>query len=331
MEVAITLTEAKDLVYQLTQVISGRGESAPIGVDTLPMPDRAALMSGAVNKTEEVLVGAPHPVYYIDETKYPETGGIFRYLSGVNGIKMKYPRKGFPFTEASSATNRVKRYLMTHLNLMRGNWLYAASLLRRKNLSMWFEEFNMFSYGAMMHIYLQDIRYQKPCREIRKFVEVFMDELGMKNASKGFALNVATILEYDNAYLLRIQDLANETSKEQIVNGPIKELKRLLKILQQRDPTRPKLVAKAEKLLFILRIGVLIPAFRRAFVKAMHAIDFENIKMDEGDKHEVMTWKGYDFLGKSFEDRIKEYLDMYDGKIPEPVIIGLEKDLANRN
>ena len=195
---------------------------------------------------------------------------------------------------------------------------------------MWLEEFNSFSMGTMTHIYLQDIRYQKPCREIRKFIEVFMSELGFVGVAIDFARNVVTLLEYDNAYLLRLQDLANETSKEQILKDPVGELKRLLKILQARDPDRPKLVAKAEKLLFILKVGMWIPSFRKAFVKAMDAIDFDNIKMDECDIHEVLTWKGYDFLGRTFEDRVQEYAAMYDGKVPEPVMIGMQTDLENK-
>lgn len=94
---------------------------------------------------------------------------------------------------------------------------------------------------------------------------------------------ICYILENDNAYQLRLKDLFSETSKEQLLRNPIKEIRRLLHINKRRDYDAVN--TKFNKLVQMATLVLLIPTFRNKFNKAFTESDFRQFTLDEGDTY----------------------------------------------
>lgn len=281
----------------------------------IPQPDRSVFQRNAVSAAE-LLTKAPQPVHIFERAEYPETGGIYVYLRG-----LKYPTKGFPTPEACQANNIAKRMFMGQIRMLVKNKIFLFSMLFKRNRLRWLKEINDICRVATAQYYLHDIRYNRACRQIRKFLETFLLELGVgKILAIQASRNFVTMLEYDNAYLLRVQDLADETTKEKLRDNPIGELKRLLEILGKRDP-RVKMKEHFSSLLWLFSLIFKIPKVKRAYYKSLDVIDFTEVQPDDGDRYLMLRWAQYDFGGRSYEDRMNEFLRIHEGKPPKSYII----------
>ena len=281
----------------------------------IPRPDKF-VFEDKTGDVVEHLLKSPQPVNEFDRVEYPESGGIFVYCKGV-----KYPTKGFPTPESCQANNIVKRVFIGQLRYLAKNPLALLGLLTKKGREMWLDIFTSFAEIALGPYFLEDIRYARVCREIRTFAKVFMEELGIsKSRSETFAKTFATMFEYDNAYLLRLQDLANETTNEKLLKTPRQELKRLLELLKQRD-SRISMAERFGSAVFLFSLALLVPKINRAYKKALNSISIENIQMDEGDRYHVLRWDTYDFFGQSIEERGNKFLAIHDGVQPKTYIM----------
>lgn len=289
--------------------------------DGVPRPERQAFKTGGSDLSH--LLKQPQPLFHIDEIEYrkeEDGGGIFIHLSGMNGVKLLHPAKGFPFPEACQANNIVKRFFVGQLRYLAKHPLAGLPLLRFKGLEKWLREIASVAEIALGPYYLENFRYQKSCREIRKFVFNFLQGFGMpKDICMSFAETICFMFEYDNAYLFRIQDLLNETSIELILKNPRKELRKLLQILKQRDP-RAGMFERFNSAAFLLSLALYIPKVKRAFLKAMSELTLENIQMDDADRYAVLRWSGYDFFGQSFEQRKQTFINLHEGNVPTAVV-----------
>lgn len=291
---------------------------------SVPKPSRQVFATGVVNQTEMSLKWAPQPVYGFVKAEYPEEkdgGGIYVYLDG-----LKYPTKGFPFPEAIMACGGVKKILIGHLRFFWKNWLAAISLLKRSNLESFLFGFNNTAHNILQSFYLVDFRYTKAARQIRIFVEKFLLGVGIsENNAQMFALTFATLLEYDDAYRLRFQDLADETSVEKLKKNPVGELKRLVQILKERDTMERKDRKKISKnfgiVVKLFSWACYLPVVLRAWRSALDAVDLSQIQTDEGDRYYMLRWKWYAFGGRSDEDRHAEFEKMHEGNMPKQYLL----------
>ena len=173
----------------------------------------------------------------------------------------------------------------------------------------------------MRKIFLKPNRYRQSVRELIKLINGFISNLGIKvefygtPANADFGKVIGTILEYDNAYYWRMEDIFSETSKELLIKNPRKELKRLLEIYKSRE--KGGIEFKAEAIVKALNWIFWIPGVKKAFRKAIQSVDIEKMKMTKDDSYFTMIYEGYDFQGKNIEDRTKIWLSMTGGKAPE--------------
>jgi hypothetical protein len=290
-------------------------------IEDIARPDASVFNSNTHGHEVGYIFQQPQPIYHFLGATYPEEGGIFYELEGQNGVKLKYPVKGFPFPEAAQANNGYKRLFIGQVRFLAKNPLSALSLLTYRGLESWLRE--MASAGEIMlgPYFLKDIRYRISCREIRKFVRTFLEELKLPaDVCGSFSRNFAHMFENDDAYLLRLQDLANETTKEALQKNFRKEVERLLGILQERD-NRTAMNVRFKSAAFLLSAGLWIPKYRRAFNKAMEGLELKNIQMDDGDRYHVLMRTGYNFLGRTYEDRFEEFKKIHDGVLPTAHIL----------
>ena|SRR3990167_1028121 len=293
----------------------------------IPLPPRSWLKHKHVDTVEHVMA-APQVVFLLDETVSPgtdhvgflapETGGIFRYFKG-----FKYPAKGFPNPHAAQANNIAKRTLITQLKYFAKNPLAAITLLRKKNLQVWLWEYATFAKIPLGQHFLEDNKYSAPCRELRKFMDVFLKEYGISPGIEDrfdVPETFAFLLEFDDAYLNVLQDLANETSAEMLSKHPVKELYRLYEILNERS-SRKGVKEKFGAILYLFSFLFLLPGVKRAWRKALKVIDWKQVQMTEADRHHMLLWDNYNYFGESFEVRKQKFIDIYGGNLPPAKVI----------
>ena len=113
----------------------------------------------------------------------------------------------------------------------------------------------------------------------------------------------AHILEYDDAYRYRFQDIINEADLSQLQISPRKEIKRLINIYKQREENQV-VKDKLEKLITPILYLLLIPKVKKAFIQAIPHI--KGIRPDPADLYWMSIRNDYLFGGKTYEERSKD-------------------------
>ncbi len=284
----------------------------------IPRPTGEAF-AHAQNTVETSMFSSPTPMYPFVKAEYPPEGGIYIYLKG-----LLHPTKGFPTPESVHANDTVKRHGMALIKMAKSNWLFALSLIYRPWLTAVLRDWRLMAKVTLLPFLLKPERYKRSTREIWKAVDAFTGSLGLVEGGKHdhytLGMMVGTVLEYDDAYLLRIQDLANETTGELLSRDPRAEISRLYGILCDREP-RPALRSKFGIFVKLLRFAMLIPRFDKAFRDAIAVIDWPKLQMDEADRYYVLRWAKYKFLGMTDEEREAEFRRLHDGELPKQYIL----------
>jgi hypothetical protein len=243
------------------------------------------------------------PVDYV-----PSKQGWFIYHVG-----RKYPQRGFPFPFALKACEKPKRYLVNWLNILTGKDMILPLLgclvlpkrIRARLLDKFLVQYIDYADGYLNPYYFTNEFYSQLAFEIKVFVHLFLLGLGVSNETANkFAFVFATLIENDSAYWTRIMDLLSETTKAKVMENPVGEAKRLIEILAKRD-NRKHLVAKFAKFASLLKYGFFF--IRGPFRDALDAVNFEKMQYEELDRQFVKHWVGYDFFGKTIEERLKMY------------------------
>lgn len=282
----------------------------------VPMPDNKIFKwAGQGDRVKQVMAEEQN-VFIFDHVEYPDEGGIYVYLKDV-----LHPTKGFPTPEAVAANNIMKRIFISQIRLLSKNKLFAISLLSIKRFSRWLREYTNMAETVLSPYVLEEKRYSNPNREIYKLLNVFLLELGIEHdLAFNFPLFFTTMLEYDDAYRYRIEDLATVTSIDDLIKHPRREFKKILKTLAERD-NRPHMLERFKAISLLLSLVLYIPFIRRAYTKALNSIDFTKIQMDEADRYHTLRMMGYKFGGRPIEDRLREFIGLHKGVAPQSFTI----------
>lgn len=265
----------------------------------------------------EKVVGAGREYEWKPDGTYTDIGPA-DYAPSKNGwyiyhIGQKYPQPGFPFPDALHLCEPPKRHLVDWVRVLTSKeflpLLAVFAILPRKWKVKIVEKFILqylqLSEEFLKRIYLKPDFYNNTSLEIKGFLFMFLTNLGISmHTANRFAFTFATMIEYDSAYRLRIVDLLSETTKEKMLKDPVGEAARLVKILGERD-NRKHLVEKFGKFVTLLRYSFFFIA--KPFRNALKEIEFEKLQYDDIDRHYVKHWTGYNFFGKTIEERLKEY------------------------
>lgn len=159
---------------------------------------------------------------------------------------------------------------------------------------------------------LQDDEWSVPVWELGKLIRIFLEEIGFKDSAFILSQIVMCGLEFDNAWRYRAQDIIGEYN---INEKPRKELKRLFNILKKRDligvGKQWNVYERVDKVLQPLLWILLVPKINKAFKKAIESVDLKKIQFDDNDRFHFAFWRGYDYEGKTFEQRFEPYAEMY--------------------
>lgn len=286
---------------------------------------------------------APGTLFYIAERiEYPEEkdgGGIYVHYRG-----MPFPRKGLPTPEGTKANDIMKRIIRFFVTSFSGKEMVLPMLgfavlpysRKIKTIERMLIAYTRISDWVLNDAFMTTMRYSRPSREMGSFMYEFLLALGIDKDNyamkgerkygdegiwvtiKGYSDRcawlmgevIAAIVEYDDAYRYRIQDIMTEASKEEFLKNPRKEFLRLMDIFMSREqiPVVKDWVKKASR---ILSIALLHPKIKKAFKEAVQTADFKRMMLDNADRYHVLIRGDYDFTGRTFDERVMIYKEVH--------------------
>ncbi len=270
------------------------------------IPEPPRMMFEYADTPTETVFKENLTTYVIDHFEFSDKGVLVHYKD------IPFPRKGFPFAEAVASVNIVKRATM-HLLKHKYALIYAPKRVLR--------DFTDISVRILGQYIMKPALMTPLASELQGTVYVFLVKLGIERSLAVSAGKVlGTIIQYDNAYLYRLQDLCSETTKEALIRNPRKEMQRLTDLFIHRekmahvslhleDPIQHKVryyeivASKAERVSKLFRLLLLVPKVKRAFIEAIKHTDLLRMQYDEADRYWVSLRKDYDYQGLSFKER----------------------------
>lgn len=224
---------------------------------------------------------------------FDDSGVLKSKISGA-----KYHKTGYHSTDAMVAIRNAKRFLTVFSKLPTPkNLLWAYTNL----------------YYRDIEPYVLKMQYRSPIAQELCF-GVYASVLKWTKdieTSKRTALIISTIIDVDDAYRFRIQDVLTKTSKEKLLKRPVREVRKLTQLLIKRELGAVKW--KYKILLFIA------PLFRGKIKIAVREMDIERMKPTNEDIYWMcLKEDNYKYLGKTIEER-KKLLE----NEPKPLTINL--------
>lgn len=182
----------------------------------------------------------------------------------------KYPMKGVPTIERVNEANRLKRELMC-LNFKR---CFPRIIVRGDT----------------------------------GFPTQFMRLLSACGAPMTVSSSIRFVLQFDQAYRFRLQDLFSESTPEKLSKSPLREVFRLYRLHYKRDRNnhvgvywqyRLKMGACFAGVLALLTL----PHVRKRFRDALKKCNYQILCFDENDLYWAAMKYDYDYQGIRFSDR----------------------------
>lgn len=264
--------------------------------------------------TETAIMNEQTGYTEIDRIDITENG-IFIYFEGA-----EYPYRGLSTPKFLASANVVKRMFIEGVRLashwfMVPLWLFVLILPQKiKVIEKFLVFFADVGYKVMREHVLKDEMMLSFGRELEWFVYSFMNNVGFKpKLCKKISEMIACIIEGDNAYRLRVIDLFEILDVDRLLKHPAKEIKRAVAVFSDRESDK-EVAKKFKQFSQIIVVLLYVPTIRKAFVKTIKKINFENIRYDKVEKYwACLRTDGYKYLGATDEER-KKFLG--DAKIP---------------
>lgn len=230
------------------------------------------------------------------KVEFPEEGGVLTYMEGYD-----LPYRGFPYFELVEKIDVIKKLARAFLSgvyhALKAHWwliplLAPALLVARDLISAGLYTF----YKLIDRFKLKPIRLSQAMRSLhnsfssQKIKDAKIDEIRIMLRDI-----ICHILELDNAYRFRAQDLVEELDKTNLNKNPIKELNRILTIAQGRETTQE--ISDTWKLLKLFNSFYL--RFDRKMLylvkNVLNDLDIDKFKLTPEDKQFCLKRKDYIF------------------------------------
>lgn len=289
----------------------------PFGLPAEPPDDIYEVKRNRVDAVQDYWeVGSvsyiPHHIEYI------EGEGTFVHYQGLGTQPAPaFPSKCVMPVRALKASDGMKRITINTLRFLSSKEMIfplmgvivMGNKRRAKLLTKACEQYNHMGDLIVGAYVMQDGYYSKFPRQIIMFVWKLLTELGVEEATaKQTAKIIALMFEYDNAYRWRTQDLITEANYDELVKHFPKEIKRLLKLEEEREniavnDVTDKFRAGAR----VLTLAWKIPILRKAIRKGLQRMDWDAAKLDEADIYHTILYGDYNVAGKNLKERLEIY------------------------
>lgn len=281
-------------------------------------PNRIFENAEKEQRLEEVVGGVYNPVF--TELKKDEEGRLLSYSS--DNI---LPRKGLIYPSAARHNNTMKAILVFIISLISFRptvkWLdkclrnfywiadrvYMSEVPKGKE---WCDKCGQHTDGRIVRSDFMYFQHYNACsQEVWVFIINFLVKLGAWYSTGNKTGKIlGTVLEYEEIYRFRGQDIFTAINIEWLIENPRKELKRVSVLYFQRekfiDTGRDSDVGRKFKHIFtILSLALLIPKVKKAFIYAVKQAKWEKLRMDKVDIYWALLYPNYDYFGEPIEKR----------------------------
>ncbi len=199
--------------------------------------------------------------------------------------------------------NQAKRLMLEGMKLLKFNLIFSPRKI--KYLEKVIRSFNTVTLQGMEHLFLEDEYLSPVAYELKIGIRSFLLSIGISmEASTALSDIFCHLIEYDNAYRWRLQDILSETDEQKLSESPLKEVWRLIELAKDRD--LPGMRNKFN-LIKYLSIILVLPKYRKAFKKMVNDMDFDGLKYSDDDRGWASQRTDYKSFGMSLEDRKKMY------------------------
>lgn len=231
----------------------------------------------------------PTDVHALTRVELPDEGGVYTYMEGY-----EYPYKGFPFHEfvdKIDSLKKISRGILSSLfhSLKKRNKLQIVLLA----LSPWL--FNDMLVAAIYAFHrviirfkIKELRYSIAVREVYRVI-------GGSDLKEHIRDILCMVLENDNAYRFRFQDVVPEIDKDALAKNTSKELLRILDLMQEREKKQDVKDTWTLLKTFLPMYLFVNPRVRKEIISIVSAMDMEKIKLDPGDQFFCRPRKDYTF------------------------------------
>lgn len=253
-----------------------------------------------------------------EKTDITEDNGINVYYQGI-----PHPKKGWPCIENTEAINIVKKITLFTFS----SWwmLWSKKYIKRYLDLVSYVLDNPFKLFLTGHSTWYKEMYLTPsAKACKQLLDSFLWSLGYDTR---LADVFALILELDDAYRYRLQDICSETSKEALLNNPQAEVNRLIKIYLQRDDAN--ISNKMRIFTFLASKSLMIPKVRRAFLSALEQINFTKLQYDAHDRYWCLANSCYNHMGLNPEQKFLRMAFVHIAGAPPSTILSYERKKRN--
>ena len=246
--------------------------------------------------TEQRITLKTSDVHEVEYIKLPKEGGIEVYFKGI-----PHPRKGYPIEEAVEKINDAKKNLVAVLfgfkEMFSNNKIKTLIflLLFRKQYETGVKYLILSLWKQLRMYHLQRRYYCNTSRELFRVFDKMREDTKNKENKNLFELTgniIAMILEYDDAYRYRFQNVFGQLNKDALNKNTFKELKRIIEIGRKseivsasakRKGGKKARVAGTWRAAGIVLTLVRFSPFRKRVTQFFKELNIEEIKLSVGD------------------------------------------------
>lgn len=230
--------------------------------------------------------------------EFPEKGGVLTWMEGY-----EHPFKGYPFHEFVDRIDAVKKMFRAWLSglyhqLKRRNRLWLLTLIP----GLWVSKAAVRASINVIYRIIERFRIKKEryCDALREVHRAFSGERLNESVSEreirhNFRDSLCMVLEFDNAYRYRFQDILAHLDKVRLYKNPIKELVHLLDLMSEREVTQE--IRDTWKLLkYVVRFYLVFDRkFLRMITETLMQLDIDKVALSVEDKVFCLPRKDYKF------------------------------------
>lgn len=173
------------------------------------------------------------------KAEFPEEGGVLTYMENYD-----LPYRGFPLAEIVEKIDVIKKISRASLSglyhSLKNRWFLLITLIPSILVFRDLMGAGIYTFWKLIDRFkMKPLRLSQCMRELhRSFSLERKESIRIKELKLMMRDLVCNVLEFDNAYRFRAQDILEELSKKNLQKNPIKELKRLIVIAQSRELTQ---------------------------------------------------------------------------------------------
>lgn len=232
----------------------------------------------------------------LTKVEFPEKGGVLTYM-----MNHEHPYKGFPVVDAVEKIDTIKKIQRGILSS------FYHSLKNRSKFQLVFLLLVPWFFGDLIRAFIytnwklverfkvKTIRYCDAMRELHRSFSVEYHTDPGKDSRLMMRDLLCMILEFDNAYRYRFQDIIPELNKEALRKNTSKEISRLLTLMSSREQTQE--IKDTWKLAqFFLPLYLRInKTLRQNIIDVLCGLDLAKVALSVEDTHYAEGRKDYKF------------------------------------